>query len=222
MGASTMQMPIAGLPTPRGEKRRREIAAVAEHVFFETGFADTTMQSIANRAGASKETLYRHFGSKEELFAEVVAARARSFLEDLDERFEHLGTVADVLRSLGLRMLETMSASDAVSLCRIVIAESPRNPELGELFMRAGPDRVRERLSEFLSAAARRGELRCPDASQAARIFLGAVLTDMQLAWLVLQDPPPMPRSRMRPFVDEVVAMFMGRYAVAAAERPAI
>ena len=215
MGASTGQMPIACAPVPRGEKRRREIAAVAEHVFFATGFADTTMQAIANRAGASKETLYRHFGSKDELFAEVVAARARSFLEDLDERFQQPGTVADVLHALGCRILETMSARDSVALCRIVIAESPRNPELGELFMRAGPDRVSERLSEFLAAAAGRGELHCPDAGQAARIFLGAVLTTVHLTWLVLQHPPTMPRSRMLTYVDEVVAMFMGRYAVA-------
>ena len=216
MGASTGQMPAVCPPVPRGERRRREIAAVAEFVFFETGFADTTMQAIANRAGASKETLYRHFGSKEELFAEVVATRARSFLEDLDERFEQPGTVADVLHALGCRILETMCAKDSVALCRIVIAESPRNPELGELFMRAGPDRVRDRLSEFLAAAASRGELRCPDAGQAARIFLGAVLTNIHLTWLVLQDPPTIPRARMRAYVDEVVAIFMGRYAAGA------
>jgi TetR/AcrR family transcriptional regulator, mexJK operon transcriptional repressor len=61
---------------PRGEKRREEIAAVAERVFLELGFTDTTMQIVASRAGASKETLYRHFGSKEGLFSEVVRARA--------------------------------------------------------------------------------------------------------------------------------------------------
>ena len=169
MGASTVHLPIVCSPIPRGEKRRREIAAVAEQVFFETGFADTTMQAIAIRAGASKETLYRHFGSKEELFAEVVAARARSFLEGLDERFEQPGTVADVLHAVG---------------CRI-------------------------------PAATARGELRCPDAGQAARIFLGAVLTNIHLTWLVLQHPPLLPRLRMRVYVDEVVAIFMGRYAVA-------
>ena len=64
---------------PRGEKRREEIAEVAERVFLELGFNETTMQIVASRAGASKETLYRHFGSKEGLFSEVVRARTARF-----------------------------------------------------------------------------------------------------------------------------------------------
>jgi len=53
-----------------------ELAAIAEHVFLARGFVDTTMQMIASQAGGSKETLYRHFRSKEALFAEVVGRRA--------------------------------------------------------------------------------------------------------------------------------------------------
>ena len=199
-------------PIPRGERRRREIAIIAERVFFETGFSETTMQAIAARAGASKETLYRHFGSKEELFAEIVASRARSFLEDLDARFEQPGTVADVLRALGTNILESMTADDAVSLCRMVVAESPRNPELGTIFMSAGPDRVRSRLVEFLRAAHERGELQCTDPDRAARIFLGAAMTSYHLSQLVLQNPPSVTHAHLRTHIDEVVAMFMGRY----------
>ncbi len=209
---STAQGETSPAPIPRGEKRRLEIAIIAERVFFETGFSDTTMQAIAARAGASKETLYRHFGSKEELFAEIVACRARSFLEDLDARFEQPGTVADVLRALGINILEAMTGEDAVSLCRIVVSESPRNPELGAIFMTAGPDRVRSRLIEFLGAAHDRGELNCPDPDCAARIFLGAVMTSYHLSQLVLRDPPVLTRARVRSHVDEIVAMFMGRY----------
>src|SRR3981189_3394380 len=61
---------------PRGAKRRMELAAIAERVFLMRGFSDTTMQMIASQAGGSKETLYRHFKSKEALFAEVVGRRA--------------------------------------------------------------------------------------------------------------------------------------------------
>ena len=81
--------------------------------------------------------------------------------------------------------------------------------------MKAGPERVRERLTEFLAAASERGELACPDAERAARIFLGAVLTNIHLTWLVLQNPPPMTRPRMRAHIDEILAMFMGHYAPA-------
>jgi TetR/AcrR family transcriptional regulator, mexJK operon transcriptional repressor len=216
MPASTAQSETAAAPMHRGEKRRQEIAAVAELVFFEQGYAETTMQAIAARAGASKETLYRHFGSKEDLFAEVVSVRARTFLEDMDARFQRPGSVADVLRSLALKILDTMVGRDAISLCRIVVAECPRYPELGIAFMAAGPDRVRTRLTDFLAEATGRGELSCADPACAARIFLGAVMTSFHLAHLVLPQDPPISRLQIRSHVDEVMATFMGRYAAGA------
>lgn len=212
MAASTAQACSNPASTPRGVKRRREIASVAERTFFELGFTETTMQAIAARAGASKETLYRHFGSKEELFAEIVESRARSFLEDLDQRFESTGTVRDVLRALGWKLLQAMVEQDALMLCRTVIAETSRNPDLGTIFMEAGPDRVRLRLTQFLDAACARGELRRCDPELAARIFLGAVMSTFHLSRLTLQRPPPLSHEQLHEHVDEVVAMFMQRY----------
>ena len=213
MVASIAQPHLASAPIPRGEKRRREIAIVAERVFFETGFAETTMQSIAARAGASKETLYRHFGSKEELFAEIISARAKCWLEHLDEKFSTPGSVAEVLRAIGTKMLESIFEKDAILLCRTVVAESARNPNLGVLFMAAGPERVHSRLSEFLAAATDRGELQCDDAGCAAHIFLGAIIFSFHLGLLVLAEPPRMTPIEIRAHVEEVVAMIMEHYA---------
>lgn len=200
-------------PIPRGERRRREIAAVAEQVFFESGFSDTTMQTIAIRAGASKETLYRHFGSKEGLFAEIVETRAKSFLDDLDENFDRPGSVADVLHNLALKLLDAMVGAEAISLCRTVIAEAPRNAELGEIFFTRGPERVRDRLTEFLTAACGRDELSCADPQIAARIFLGAIMSNFHLMRLVLQKPRNLTRAQLTAHVDEVVDMFLLKYA---------
>ena len=214
MSASTAQAETTTCysPIPRGEKRRREIAAVAERVFFEHGFSDTTMQTIAACAGASKETLYRHFGSKEGLFAEIVENRARCFLESLDEKFDRPGFVADVLHDLGFKLLEAMIEPKAISLCRIVIAETPRNPELGRIFFKGGPGLLLQRLTEFLAAARDRGELDCPDPLLAARIFTGALVSSYHLTRLVLDEPVELTRPQMKAHIDEVVAMMMDRY----------
>ena len=215
MPASTAQSEscVAFSPIPRGEKRRREIAAVAEQVFFENGFTDTTMQMVAARAGASKETLYRHFGSKEGLFAEIVETRAKGFLDGLDQNFEKPGSVASVLRDLGMRIIEALVSPLAIKLCRTVVAESPRNPELGRIFFAEGPNRVSHRLTEFLAAARERGELVCPDPYLAATIFLGAVMASIHLQRLVVQEPPAMTQEQVSAHVDEVVALFLSRYA---------
>ncbi len=206
-----------GLPVPRGEKRRREIAAVAERVFFENGFGETTMQTIAAEAGASKETLYRHFGSKEGLFSELVENRANTFLEGLDENLQRSGTLAEALKTLGLRLLTAMVEREALCLYRIVIAEGPRNPDLGRIFYEQGPNRVKNRLASYLEAARAAGELRCADCTLAASIFLGAVIANYHTWALVFPLDQPLTKAQIKLHVGEVVAMFVLRYAVAAA-----
>ena len=215
MVASTARPPLCGgdQPVPRGERRRLEIAAVAEQVFFENGFTDATMQSIAVRAGASKETLYRHFGSKEELFAEIVETRARGFIHDLDEHFSRPGTVAEILSRVGRRAIEMLFDPIAIKLCRTVIAESPRNPALGRIFLDEGPYRVRLGLTNYLTAATTRGELACPDPTLAAIFFFGLVMSSLHLDRLVLIPPPRMTEDEVRLHVDEAVAIFLARYA---------
>lgn len=215
MVASTARPPLCGgdQPVPRGERRRLEIAAVAEQVFFENGFTDATMQSIAVRAGASKETLYRHFGSKEELFAEIVDTRARSFLDSLDENFAAPGSVAQILSGVGRRAIEMLFDPLAIKLCRTVIAESPRNPALGRIFLEEGPYRVRRSLTNYLAGATGRGEFDCPDPTLAAILFMGLVMSSLHLERLALVPPPRMTEDEVRIHVDEAVAVFLARYA---------
>jgi AcrR family transcriptional regulator len=215
-----VEIATPALPVPRGQKRRQEIADVAKRVFFESGYAETTMQSIALRAGASKETLYRHFGSKEGLFAEIVEARAKSFLADVDENFERPGSVAEVLRGLGVRLLDSMVGDEAVSLCRTVIAEATRNPDLGAIFFARGPERVRTRLTEFITAARDRGELTCDDPALAARLFLGAVVANYHLSRLVSPTPFTLSRVEIARHVEAAVHMFLATYG--ADKRPLV
>ena len=101
---------------PRGEKRRDEIAAVAERVFLELGFNDTTMQIVASRAGASKETLYRHFGSKEGLFSEVVRARAERVYGQVESEIGQRNDPRDVLKRLGFNLLGKLLSEDPLCL----------------------------------------------------------------------------------------------------------
>jgi AcrR family transcriptional regulator len=53
-------------------ERRAQLLDVALQVFGERGFHDTSMNDIAEAAGVTKPVLYQHFGSKRELFLEVL------------------------------------------------------------------------------------------------------------------------------------------------------
>lgn len=198
-------------PVPRGARRRIEITRVAEQVFLRRGFGATTMAMVAAEAGASKETLYRHFGSKEELFAEVVSNRALALREKLDADFDRPGALSEVLRDLGTRLLTHMNGADVMCLLRLVVAEVQRDPEIGRIFFANGPERTRLRLAEYLTAAGRRGEF-IGDPQRAAQIFLAAVVSSIYIVRLTVKDAPTQSPEEIRQHVEEVISMFMLHY----------
>jgi len=69
----------------RAEKTRNNILKTARKLFSEYGFAGTSVDSIAQAAGANKQRIYAYFGSKKKLFEtvllEVFSESADSFKE---------------------------------------------------------------------------------------------------------------------------------------------
>ena len=195
-------------PVPRGEKRRDQISDAAECVFFERGYAETTMQLIAQRAGASKETLYRHFGCKEALFSEIVRRRSSRMMGNEDG--ELLGPPKQALLDLALRLLRDLGEADSICLYRVVVAESPREPELGRIFYAQGPGRIIARLSDYLTLAAERHELQVADADLAAKLFIGAVMAHHHILRLVAEAT--FSEAELRTHAMEAVSLFLARY----------
>ena len=74
--------PIAGLTYGKDDRipPRTRILAVAEDLFYRHGIRAVGVDAIAEAAGTNKMTLYRHFGSKDDL----VAAYLRHVAEDAD------------------------------------------------------------------------------------------------------------------------------------------
>src|SRR5882757_4236481 len=67
-----MSMLEQGALTSRKDRKRAEIVAIAQQLFFREGYAGTSMSQLAAAVGGSKTTLYNHFQSKEELLLAVV------------------------------------------------------------------------------------------------------------------------------------------------------
>ena len=197
---------------PRGQRRREEIVAIADRIFLERGFTETTMQLIAARAGASKETLYRHFGNKEELFAEIVRRRSARITGGQDGGLDMNGTPHEVLGRLGLNLLQFLTRADSLSFYRIMVAEAGRAPELGRIFYAQGPGGGHRQLASYLGHATQRGELRCPAPELAAKLFLGSIVANHQTLGLFAPGLEPFKAKKMRAHVEEAVALFLARY----------
>lgn len=73
---------------PAGRATRDAIAAAAKELFTEHGYDGASVRAIAKKAGIDAALVIRHFGSKEELFLEVIDQRekfAQAFEGPVDE-----------------------------------------------------------------------------------------------------------------------------------------
>ncbi|HEY0386732.1 MAG TPA: helix-turn-helix domain-containing protein, partial [Pyrinomonadaceae bacterium] len=59
-----------------GEERRQQIVRIAMRLFSQRGFRGTTTKEIAHAAGISEAMVFRHFATKEELYAAILDDKA--------------------------------------------------------------------------------------------------------------------------------------------------
>jgi AcrR family transcriptional regulator len=83
--------------TPRADARRNRDALVAAgHTIFARSGADAPMEEVAREAGVGRGTLYRHFPTREHLFAALLQERN----DELRRRADELLQAGDVRAAL--------------------------------------------------------------------------------------------------------------------------
>ncbi|MDO0938171.1 TetR family transcriptional regulator [Streptomyces sp. DG2A-72] len=158
---------------------RAEVVEVAHRLFVEQGFDRTTVDQIAAEVGLSRASLFRYFGTKEEILLGRLEESGRRVAEALaarpdDERpWEALRRAFDVLtqndeqtpeRVLGyLRMLQESPSLRARRYEKHLSWQELLVPEIARR-MRARPDRSEDIRPSALTAAA----LACLDVATAS------------------------------------------------------
>jgi AcrR family transcriptional regulator len=95
--------------------RRDDILAAALVEFAEQGYAGTSTEDIARRAGISQPYLFRLFGTKKELFRASVARCFRETLEMFQRAAEGLRG-EEALRAMGRAYVDELVSGDRVRL----------------------------------------------------------------------------------------------------------
>ncbi|WP_254767893.1 TetR/AcrR family transcriptional regulator [Salinilacihabitans rarus] len=165
--------PFANPETSREEIFRATYRALADH-----GYADLSIQHIADRTSLSKSTIYHHFDGKDDL----LMAFTERMLERYVEAFlagpegDPLGTLD---RSLDLVLVgETadgvpIEEVQTAELARVVLelrAQAVRDPRVQDYF--DATDRmIRDHIEALLSAAVEEGSLRDVDAERVAAVL---------------------------------------------------
>lgn len=108
MGPKKAVAPKAKTRLPAAE-RRKNILAAARSVFLDQGFSGARTKDIAERSGVTEAFLYRHFESKDQMYAEAI-------LNPLREGLEGLAAEIDVLYRDNRDPVEFLSALNSLCL----------------------------------------------------------------------------------------------------------
>ena len=132
--------------------RLDKILGIAAQVFLDEGFDRASVSAIARLAGASKETLYARFATKEELFETVITRKTEILLKKFSRVLVSDQRIEKVLEVYGLNLLNLMLGPEMQRLSRTVVSAAPHFPELAERFWKLCPDREQQQLAEYLKA----------------------------------------------------------------------
>jgi TetR/AcrR family transcriptional regulator, mexJK operon transcriptional repressor len=193
------------------QPRRERILTAAAKVFAERGYAAASTARIATAAGASKETIYSYFGDKAGLLRETLAwlIAAPDTLVGVPpvDSDTTPAQFQDMLQVAAATLVSDLMQPAYLGLARVVVAETPREPGLADIFRSAVAGRALSGVAQVLSAGQRHGLVDPSlDVQMAARAFVGPLLTYVLLDGLLRpadQIRPPDP-----PTVRRQVALF--------------
>jgi AcrR family transcriptional regulator len=171
--------PRRGAP-PKGEATAHErILATASELFYREGIRAIGVDTVAERCGVSKTTLYRVFDSKDALIAAFAAEQDRLFWERWDRlEAQHADDPHALLESL-LSSLADRIVLPVFRGCPFLnlAAEFPDSSHPGRVIARNNKDELRARLEAIV------GKLGVGDpartASQIALIINGAYVSGL-------------------------------------------
>ena len=155
----------------KSEQKRQQILESASTLFLIDGFEGVSMDAVAKSADVSKQTVYSHFGSKEELFTAVIGCACEQHALT-DQLFDPEQPVEIVLLELATHFTDLLFSDQAVRLHRLCVASSDQRSSIGQLFWEAGPIKLRAKLTKYLTQQVERNALNIPDIEFAAQQFI--------------------------------------------------
>jgi len=161
----------------RKEARPAEIAEAALEAFAETGYAATTVEDVAKRAGVSKGLLYLYFKTKEELFKAVIRNFISPRVDKLIDTIESSELSAEeFLRGPFLDFAKSLPKSPVRILLRLMIAEGPKHPDLIKWYWDSVVSRGLSALRTLVERGVKQGEFLPTAVSEFPHLFITPVV----------------------------------------------
>jgi len=190
------------------DAKRQAILKAATRMFLAQGYRTVSMEKIAQAAPVSKATLYNHFDSKNALLAGVIAETCESLLQTMTLIRIDEGDMESTLNKIAASFVELIFSEKALSIHRLIIAESREFPELSRLFYSTGPQAALTQLAENLQQLKNKGQFQDVDSFFSADVFFSLLKGDLYLQCLLGIKPLPATEEKQR-WIEQVVSFYM-------------
>ncbi|WP_309894457.1 TetR/AcrR family transcriptional regulator [Archangium sp.] len=143
-------------------------------LFLARGFEAVSVEAIAEEAGVSRVTFYKHFPDKAALF-EAAVLRATQRIEAQQKGPEDVapGPLSERLERFGVELMRFLGSPMAVSFYGVLSGELRHHPRVARAFYELGPGRTIGNLAAILREAAERGEIQVASPELAAEMLVG-------------------------------------------------
>ena len=162
-----------------GEERREQILRVAMSLFSNHGFRGTTTKEIAHAAGVSEAMVFRHFATKEDLYAAILDHKACSGGGSFDPALMAAEGIkqkddARVFESLALGALDYHDQDPEFQ--RLLLHSALEKHKLAQMFFDEFVLKVYHFLGGYIRERQRDGALIDIDPAIVVRCFIGMVM----------------------------------------------
>ncbi len=172
----------------RKAERPQEIIEAAFLEFSKNGYAVTTLDQVAERAGVTKGTIYVYFENKEHLFISMVHEAVKATMDTVEDMFErHDGSTANLLREqfsfIYDHIVQDRRRREVV---RMLIAEAPRFPALADRYYQEIHLPCMDLLTRTIQRGLDRGEIRRSPVTECPLVIIAPIaLVDL---WMMMFD----------------------------------
>lgn len=151
-------------------EKKLAIIKAASDLFLELGYVNTSMEKVALKAGISKQTVYRNFQNKENLFRATIVHVSNKISPPI-EILAKKGTMREILFELGIKFLDLILCPINLGMYQTMVSERGKHVEAAKIYFDEGPKRFIQALADYLAKKTQEGMCSVNDPQRAASHF---------------------------------------------------
>jgi AcrR family transcriptional regulator len=177
-------------------ERRNAIADAAVAVFSENGYAESTVQQIADEANISKGSIYQYYESKSEILYEIFQTFETALHETFDRQLDTDESAPDKLRNLldDLAALVELNRATIAVLFDFWSTSLHSDPET-RIDFNSFYTRLQDKLVRLLETEQSGGPIRTDLDDSVTSILIG-FFEGQLVQWLINPSGPPIDQVR--------------------------